>query len=416
MIASSLLEVGPGRSIVIDEDDRILAGNGVATAASKAGFSKVRIIEPAADEIIAVRRRGLSAEQKRKLAIYDNRTGELATWDLAQLERDRVAGLELIPFWTGAELADLLAPPGPKPGKTDPDAAPALRATAIRRGDGFALGDHRLLCGDATDHEDVARLFADDAGPAPLCFTSPPYADQRDYSARVNLSVDHLAGFLEAPRGRVELFAVNLGLMRRGGVVVPYWDRYLARAAAGGLALLSWNVWKQSLQASPGKLSAMFPIAHEFIFVLGPAARALHKTVPNISAGRRRHPVDRQPDGSLKPKRSVVIAARRALSTVVEVPNNPSMHDAATSGHPARFPVALPLAYIEACTDAGAAVYEPFTGSGSTLIACEQTGRRCRALELDPAWVQMTIDRWEAFTGGVATALPAARARRRRQG
>jgi hypothetical protein len=85
MVADALRDVGAGRSIVIDEDDVILAGNGVQAAALQAGLTTVRVIEADGQEIIAVRRRGLTAAQKRALAIYDNRTAELATWNFEQL-------------------------------------------------------------------------------------------------------------------------------------------------------------------------------------------------------------------------------------------------------------------------------------------------------------------------------------------
>jgi hypothetical protein len=108
MVSSSLQEVGAARSIVIDEGDVILAGNGVTRAAIKAGITNVRVIEADGTELIAVRRRGLTTEQKRQLSMFDNRTAELAAWDFTQLSADREAGLDLRPFWTDAEEAMLL--------------------------------------------------------------------------------------------------------------------------------------------------------------------------------------------------------------------------------------------------------------------------------------------------------------------
>jgi ParB-like chromosome segregation protein Spo0J len=84
MVVEALQDVGAARSIVIDEDNLILAGNGVTTAAVQAGITKLRVIETAGDEIIAVRRSGLTPAQKRALALYDNRTAELAEWNLEQ--------------------------------------------------------------------------------------------------------------------------------------------------------------------------------------------------------------------------------------------------------------------------------------------------------------------------------------------
>jgi hypothetical protein len=107
MVADSLRQVGAARSIVVDEADLILAGNGVIDAAKQAGITKVRIIDADGTEVIAVRRRGLTDAQKRTLALFDNRTAELSEWNFDQLRADRDAGLDLRPFWTEGEEAML---------------------------------------------------------------------------------------------------------------------------------------------------------------------------------------------------------------------------------------------------------------------------------------------------------------------
>ena len=107
MITDSLNAVGAWRSIAIDENDVVHAGNGVIEAAADAGITKLRIVEAEGDEIIAVRRRGLTDEQKRLAAMYDNRTSELAEWDIEQLKADAVDGLDLKPFFFEGELGSL---------------------------------------------------------------------------------------------------------------------------------------------------------------------------------------------------------------------------------------------------------------------------------------------------------------------
>jgi ParB-like chromosome segregation protein Spo0J len=107
LIATSLHEVGAARSIVVDEDGVILAGNATVTAAQQAGIDRVRIVDADGSELIAVRRTNLSPEQKRRLALLDNRTAELATWDssvLASLAEDT----DLSDLWEPDELAELL--------------------------------------------------------------------------------------------------------------------------------------------------------------------------------------------------------------------------------------------------------------------------------------------------------------------
>ena len=108
MLADSLAQVGAGRSIVIDEDNGVLAGNGLLEAAAVAGITKLQVVEADGATIIAVRRRGLTAEQKRALALFDNRTGELAEWNPDQLAADAAAGVGLTPFFDDKELATLL--------------------------------------------------------------------------------------------------------------------------------------------------------------------------------------------------------------------------------------------------------------------------------------------------------------------
>ena len=107
LIVDALQEVGAARSIVIDEDGRILAGNATIEAAALAGIERVKVIEADGETIVAVRRSGLTDEQKKRLALYDNRTAELADWDVEQLAADLEAGFDLSGPWSELELADL---------------------------------------------------------------------------------------------------------------------------------------------------------------------------------------------------------------------------------------------------------------------------------------------------------------------
>jgi len=110
MIVDALHKVGAGRSIVIDETNTVLAGNATLEAAGEAGITDLRVIEAKGSELVAVRRTGLSAAQKRDLALYDNRTGELAEWDVDQLMSDVDEGLNLSEFFFDDELERLVAP------------------------------------------------------------------------------------------------------------------------------------------------------------------------------------------------------------------------------------------------------------------------------------------------------------------
>ena len=168
MIQKSLQEVGAARSIVIDEDNNILAGNGTVEAAGNAGIEKMQIVETDGNEIVAVRRRGLSIEQKKKLAIYDNRTAELADWDV-----DILKGLEteidLSAMFSEKELIEI----GFDEKEVVEDEIPEVPKVAKTvKGDIYELGRHRLMCGDSTNSDDVAKLIG---GGIQNCIADPPY-------------------------------------------------------------------------------------------------------------------------------------------------------------------------------------------------------------------------------------------------
>jgi ParB-like chromosome segregation protein Spo0J len=108
MIEDALGEVGAARSIVVDENGRILAGNATVEAASNAGIERVRIVDADGEELIAVRRSGLTEAQKKRLAYFDNRTAELADWDVEQVAADLADGFEFDGLLSGGELDDIL--------------------------------------------------------------------------------------------------------------------------------------------------------------------------------------------------------------------------------------------------------------------------------------------------------------------
>jgi hypothetical protein len=118
MVADALNEVGAARSIVIDENNVVLAGNGVLEAAGQAGIERLRIIEADGDELIAVQRKNLTAEQKQKLALYDNRAGELAMWD-EEIIQEMSQSMDLSEFFYPEELTALLGN-APEEDETNP--------------------------------------------------------------------------------------------------------------------------------------------------------------------------------------------------------------------------------------------------------------------------------------------------------
>ena len=368
MVVDSLRQVGAARSIVIDENNLILAGNGVTAAAVAAGLTKLHVIDVDGQTVVAVRRRGLTDAQKRALAIFDNRTAELAEWNVEQLAADLKNGEDLTAFFLPDELPALLGEP-PKEGATDPDAVPAARSTGIRPGDLFALGPHRLLCGDATSPAAVARVMTETR--AAVCLTDPPYSVNYDRSLadRGGSAAAH-APYQEANIDPGELLAGFLAALPTDILVMSYpVDRHFVVLAdaftKAKMEIRRELVWvKNRFSFWP---SANYQQKHEPILVCARRGVALGGTVP------------------------------ANLSTVFDVPS-PTAHDS----HPTEKPLQLWRVFVTHHAAAGDHVFDPFSGSGTTLMACEELGRVCHAIELEPTYCQVAIDRWEAFTKSAA--------------
>lgn len=366
MVVDALQSVGAARSIVIDEDNVILAGNGVTEAAAEAGITKVRVIEADGQELIAVRRTGLTEEQKRALAIYDNRTAELAEWNFEQLAADKAAGLSLRPFWTPDEGAALLATEiSPRGGLTDPDATPDLRATDIQPGDLFELGKHRLLCGDSTNAQDVSKLL-DGAEPF-LMVTDPPYGVNYDPSWRKATGLNN---------------SERMGKVANDDRVdwTPAWQLF-----PGSVAYV-WHSGRHATEVSASLELAGLSIRSQIIW-----------NKPRMTISRGHYHWKHEPcwyayrDGA-----SAKFTEDRTQTTVWDIVLR---DDTGDTNHGTQKPVECMERPIRNHGGVEDSVYEPFSGSGTTLIAAERQGRRCFAMEITPAYCQMAIDRWEAFTG-----------------
>jgi len=360
MLADALREVGASRSIVIDETGEILAGNGVVAAASTVGLSKVAVVEADGDTIVAVRRRGLTAEQKRALALYDNRVAELAEWDWDQLGADQAAGLTLEPWFTDEELAAGFSQ-APKAGYTDPDAVPQVRATEIQRGDMFELGRHRLLCGDSMVATELARLM--DATPA-MVFTDPPYGMDldTDFSSMVRIARGKKYQRVVGDEKRYNPSHIFAAFPQCPEIILwgaDYYAELLPNRNDG-----SWFVWDKANggDAPNDDYDKMFGSNFE------------------LAWSRTKH------------KRALVRVLWKGIFGLAR-------EDTKRRVHPTQKPTALVGWFLERFTASGASIADLFLGSGSTLIAAEQLGRACRAIELEPPYCQIAIDRWEAFTG-----------------
>jgi DNA modification methylase len=361
LIAESLQRYGAARSIVIDEENRILAGNGTIEGARAAGIKNVRVIETDGTEIIAVKRTGLSEDEKVGLALADNRTSDLSDWDkdmLQQLSEEH----DVAPWFDADDLAAILGEIEKlsAEGLTDADDVPEAPAEPITKpGDLWILGDHRLLCGDSTDVLAVERLM--DGQKADMVFTDPPYGvEYRSNMSRRFEQIKNDDTILEvAPVIWQFLADDSAAFVWTSHHVYPIWRQQFDAFYKQTL------IWAKG-GGGMGDLEGQYALDYEM-------ALFCVKGSPKFQGKRGMAVWD--------------IAKDRASEYV----------------HPTQKPVALAEQALADFTKAGQLVLDLFGGSGSTLIACERQHRHARLMELDPAYCDVIVQRWEDFTGKKAT-------------
>lgn len=267
----------------------------------------------------------------------------------------------------------------------------------VERGQIWQLGNHRLMCGDSTSPEDVSALFAGDK--YSLCFTSPPYSDQRtykigafDWHKTMCGAFDQLINY-GMPDCHV---LVNLGLVHKNRQVDFYWLDWLMYAAGQGWPLFGWYVWDKGA-GMPRDNHGRLMSSHEFIFHFTKKGLA-NKWVKTL--GHRR--IDykfRQKDGSVKKPNSPDAFGQpfKIPDSVIRIGREASrgIH---TANHPAVFPVALPEFIMQTWSQPGNIVYEPFCGSGTSILAAENLQRRCYSMEIEPSYCELAIHRWQRHT------------------
>lgn len=391
-IETALREVGAARSLVIDEDGVVLAGNATLEAAKRLGMSRVLVVDGDGQTIVAVRRTGLSAAMKSRLALYDNRTAELADgWNAEVLRQLQEAGVNLDGLWTADELVELLGG-SVRAGLTDPDDVPPLRATSVSLGDVFALGEHRLVCGDSTDPA-AATAVIDDSTPL-LMVTDPPYGVKYEPEWRRAAGVNN-----SARMGKVEnddradwseawaLFPGDVAYVWHAGLFASVVESSLRSC---GFELRSQIIWrKERLVLSRGH----YHWQHEPCWYAVRKGRTAHW-------GGKRNQVTAWPiAGGLHRCQSCgAVAADAPIEAVPSSVWDIESSDATgETTHGTQKPVECMARAMR--NHHAPIVYEPFCGSGSSLIAAEMLARSCRAIELSPQYVQQIIDRWESFTG-----------------
>tara|TARA_R110000824_G_scaffold30340_1_gene99997 strand:- start:10 stop:1236 length:1227 start_codon:yes stop_codon:yes gene_type:complete len=375
-IKSSLKRFGQQKPIVVNEKGIVIAGNGTLTAARALGWDSINIITTELDGVNAT-----------AYAIADNRTGELAEWDnealakqLSALQIEDEALVEAAGF-SDAELTALVDEvTGITEGNTDPDEVPEVpEEPTAQAGQIWQLGSHRLMCGDSTSAEDVAALM--DGQKADMVFTDPPYgislgfetpkqakARNRRTDGLVvendNLKDDELQAFLTTSICLAAEHTSEGGAFYVCSPIGKEVKKFIQAWEDSGLHYQSGLVWnKSSLSLSRHDYHPKHEIIH-----YGWKKGAAHRW---LSDRKQTSVFDFQ-----KPSRS--------------------------ESHPTSKPVGLVLYFVGNVSQQKDSVLDLFLGSGSTLIACEQTGRKCYGMELSPAYCDVIVKRWEDFTGQTA--------------
>ena len=354
-IAASIKEFGFTNPVLIDADGGIIAGHGRVMAARKLAMDKVQCIRLA----------HLTEAQRRAYVIADNKLALNAGWDekmLALEFKDLQAmdfDIELTGFGLG-DIDELLAELDATPeGATAADDTPPVQAEAITKpGDVWLLGKHRIMCGDSTDADSVALLMNGDK--ADLCLTDPPYglggekeSGKNSYDiyqdSRENL-ITLAAGWLPIARKISNAVVFSPGVTNAWLYPEPNW--VMCWFYGGGPLISSWgfNCWQPFL---------------------------CYGKDPSLATGNGGRP---------------------------DAVNLNTPANAGDLDHPCPKPVKLWEWFIGRLSfKSGEIFYEPFSGSGTTIIAAEQTGRRCYAMELSPNYVDVAVRRWQQFTGKRAT-------------
>ena len=372
-LEGSLKEFGAARSAVIDADGVVRAGNGTVEAAMAAGITKVKVIKGKPDELVVVQRSDLSGQAAKAYAIADNRTAELANWDLEELGKqlDGLTEFDASDLGFDAAALEELFPDDSEPVEPE-DVEPQIsRADELHTEWKTEAGqlwvikgqqEHRLLCGDSTKKADVERLMGGQV--AEMMFTDPPYGV--DYSGGVQF--DGEGGAVTDNREKLagddstDIYGDFLP------VCLPHVDGPCYLWFAGSKALPVY----QAVHDSGGIVSALL---------------IWHKTNATYAAMNAQYKQRHEPLLYFKTKGSTLRwVGPTDACTLWEF-----KRDAQNDNHPTQKPLELPVNAIR--NHKADTVADFFAGSGTTMLAAEQLNRRCYGMEISPKYCAVILQR-----------------------
>lgn len=406
-VKRSLKRFGQRKPIVVREDGTVEAGNTTLKAALELGWLEIAAVAFGDDDATA-----------KAFALADNRTSELGMFDMAALAAMaadvHAADPELLEAasFTEADLNALLAGQRVPPKLNDPDAVPPVPAEPVTQaGDIWQLGPHRVICGDCRDFGTVERLL--DGQRVNVAFTSPPYASQRAYDESSGfrpIPPDEYADWFEDVQANVRAhlaqdgsWFVNIKEHCDGGQRHLYVkDLTIAHVRRWDWLFVDELCWVDTRNGVPGGWPNRFKDAWEpvFHFAVTSAikfnALANGEHSENVFTYSPDNPVSHSGSGLLGGSKS-----RNGAGAGIARPSN-VLHVPAAAGlglHSAPFPVDLARWFIKAYSDAADVVFDPFMGSGSTLIAAHLEQRTAYGCEISPAYCDVICRRYQEHTG-----------------
>lgn len=382
LISKSLQELGAGRSILIDKDNNIIAGNGIVEAAGQVGLENVKIVETDGTEIIAVKRTDmtLDSQKGREMALADNATAA------ADLNWNEDVISEQAEKWgfEANEWGDIVKP-YKEIVEDDPDPIDNENTYSLV-GEIYQLGEHRVFCGSFDDTEKVRELFGDKK--ATCTFTDPPYnlAYEGKTKDKMHIKNDQMERkeFLDFLSRAFETVAENTAT--GGGVISWMNDKELftlwGAFKNAGLNFKGFILWVKD-RFTLGRSDFQY----QYESAIYGFDEGKYDKDSEQDEGRSEIAIYSRGNGKFNQNRRI------ANTWFFENPK-------ASKDHPTMKPVGLCAKGILAMSGAGDIVFDPFLGSGSTLIASEQTGRKCYGCEIDPKYCDVIRKRYWKFVNG----------------
>lgn len=409
LLKHSLTELGAGRSILADKHGNIIAGNKTFEQAQAMGL-KVREIETSGDELVVVKRNDLDlyeGTKARELAYADNRVAEIdLSWDAENIAADLAAGIDLNALgFTPEELNDLLDALGDKKisdteSKSD-QAEQLQKEWGTEYGQVWKLGDHRIICGDCTKVQDAKKLMGNEQ--ATLCFTSPPYWVGKSYETQKSVAEIEkfifdvacvIAAVVQKDYSRI---VINTGTgfttsfdkknKRQVLLLIDKWTNVFFG--------LGWNLRHIRHWIKEGQLMSVSPktdLIDQHCEFLGTFENGGGRDMEfnDVIHGEDINLIEVFFNREGEQRGQFKTGKEWALRSYW----NDIRGNANSNNHEAAFPSELVLRHLMLYTKQDEIVFEPFSGSGTTLISCETLKRKCRAMEISPAYVAVTLQRY----------------------